>query len=302
MTRSSPTNRHTSNPFDTASDDRSYQAESAELWYNLYRQSPPQRSFRDIYNDLFDRSHPQPLDQNIGTFSRQVILEGLLTLVVEWSEARGGGVGTVQLSEISMALSRFYQAFLENNGSSPLLARWHHIGIIASEAVIAQKRDYTGDPDWVQLDTTPAGRRSILHALAITKVVDTIPIASRIMILFVLPAVVHSAAITLCRHVRSHRALHVVGDSSMMIDVDKPIDWSGLGNHGLTSGNIEPTLEPAFLFIQQGGSILQNGSLFSVHDLHPLITVLTVFGQIWPKARTYAEDIKTRIGMLDASS
>lgn len=307
MNGSCPTTRHTTNAYRSAAEDSLFGAETAESWLQMYRNSPPQRSFREIYNDLFGSASFNLLPVAPSPLNRHTILEGLFSLVMESSDAGGEAVGTIDIAGISSALTRFYEAFLHKDPPLPLLARWHHIGMIASEGQMTLLLSCGSIVDGNDLTGSVAGRRCILHAAAIVQIVDKLPIASTIMPHIALTSAIQAAAVAMCRLIpaqtpsklRDAEAAH----GQVNFDIITSIDWVSLSSLGLGGEvtSVEPTSQSSVAqrYVTKGGQVLRNDLQLSTYDVYPLMTVLTVFGQVWPRARLFAEDIGRRIAAID---
>jgi hypothetical protein len=192
--------RHVTNPLLMPAPDAAFEAATANEWiYQMRKDERSRRSFREVFINLFSSKPLHNEEFLFSNFTLRVVMEGLQSLAADVQEADGHPcVGTPTRFEILRALLRLYNGSLQSDESihvdkMELLIRWHSIFLDLSTPSTAlcrkmcvaygiqqqlhgtSKEDLTGFnlTEWAQ---TSDALRAILHALAIQKIVERMPL------------------------------------------------------------------------------------------------------------------------------
>lgn len=285
-----PCARHTSNPTGSCSSLLLFQAPTAEAWAAIRLSEailPPPPIFRDVFSTLFSNS-PEPAltSYPFPLLSLYTILEGLQSLVSDLQCSGGKAtVGVPSSPSISLSLTRFlsmihHSTILTPSNRNDLLVRYHAISITLFTHVPALLSLSTPRHEWA---STPAGRRTMLHAAAIRSLAEARAGGSAGP--FHLPSAVYLAAVI--THAFLEGTKGVVG-SELRFEVASPVDWEQLGGEGESV---------ASRFVRSGGQAFLEGRPLSSLSLHLLASLLRRLGHFWGTASEWAEDVS---GLLDA--
>ncbi|KAJ9111207.1 hypothetical protein QFC22_006582 [Naganishia vaughanmartiniae] len=306
--KTTPAVRHTYNPFPALADEDTFVAVTAEDWKRAYLLSCcPQQAdltFSQMYRLLFnpDSSREQlQIFSRLSSLSREVILEGVGSLITEWYESDfGTAFGGPDLRDVAIALARIHDHLL----SSPdhvrvpnLCIRWHSMCMRLAKC--SQPRDFAtsqqSQRDWF---ATPIGRRAVLHAIAIRLEVDALTISYVRYPHFTLAECLYQAALLLIAYIKTQDspAAEGVTDEAVPCNVDTPVNWTELGTCSLVSNSTDElwsvTPTQAAYYLQWGGQPTFHAVPINLHDLLSLVNALTSAGQTWRRSALLAREIE----------
>lgn len=193
--------RHVTNPLQMAASDAAFDATTADDWIHQMRKAEPsRRSFREVFVALFSSKYLHMDDySSLSNFTLRVLLEGLQSLAADIQEAGGQPcIGTPSRTEIAHALIRIYQKHLQGDQSScvdrmEMLIRWHSIclNLAAPSTALCRRmcvaydiqqelhgtsREAIAGFDLVAWSQSSDALRAVLHALAIQRIVEQMPL------------------------------------------------------------------------------------------------------------------------------
>ena len=199
---SSPTcQRHISNPLQLPCSDKTWDASAANEWIVAMTDGEQHRlSFRSLFSAVFSQRIPMShLNFRLSHFSAQVVLEGIYALVLESGGEWSDTVAMPSRYDVSRALARLYYCLqrtpdMSASDKSNALLRWHALSIDLCVDSVGLCRDLCYQLDvgsrvfraarlaskedsrvWT---TTAPARLVLLHAIAMTGIVQQLPIHS----------------------------------------------------------------------------------------------------------------------------
>lgn len=296
-----PVFRHMYNPMLTAESDDVFMASSASAWEEAMQRHPigNAQPFCELYRAMLSTADAAWMASSRtanSIMNAQTVLEGLYSLISEWVETNGTGIGVVEMPAIGRALARFYQTFLQGNPSPDLIhlhARWHAISIFAAENLATQVALISQ----VNVFVTPPGRRAFLHAWSIRQIAEGLPIAASRLPHFIFPVCIYSGATLLLRYLSFTSQVRPLAGDSVRLALEEPVDWLAIGSQGFESSHQadNPHSETnACSFIAIGGSPSLYGVSLGALDLYPLWAVLDAFAHVWPISRSFSKDVEER--------
>jgi hypothetical protein len=210
--------RHLINSLGTACLDAAFAAKTADEWIvEITRSTQSQIPICEVFTRIFAPSYAEnPLQ--LSHLSIFVIIEGFQSLIADLHEIRGPVFGTVSRSQIIQAMLNIHQGNILPETASdfhrlPILIRWHCVFIETTAPSIAiyrwlcahyelpqvlggiHAKSQLGNLNLVQWVGQADAFRAVLHAISITRLLDTLPLSQVYRAMHIPTAVFTSAMI-----------------------------------------------------------------------------------------------------------
>lgn len=215
--------RHLINSLGMACSDAAFAAKTADEWImEITRSTQSQIPVCEAFTRIFAPNYSEnPLQfSHLSTF---VMIEGLQSLIADLHEIRGPVFGTVSRSQIVQAMLNLHQGNIMPETASdfhrlPILIRWHCVFIETTAPSIAiyrwlcdhyelpqvlggiHAKSQLGNLNLIQWAGQADAFRAALHAISITRLLDTLPLSQIYRAMHIPTAVFTSAMIisTMC--------------------------------------------------------------------------------------------------------
>lgn len=257
--------------------------------------------FNQAFRVLLESRFESPLIPVVSTsiISRDILLEGLSSLVTEWIDGDcGAAFGAPSLTVVATGLVNFHKLWIRDpEPDYTVLIRWHVIfstllQTMGRAAVNATERKTTL---WID---EPFHRRALLHANEVRQIAEDYSIPIGRVPPIGLPICLYDAGKTMNRFIRSLKPTENIPQTSYPLRAN--VDWQSLGIHpfpDLSRHEDSPPPSAAsdatWQYISYGGTPTIHERPFGTQHLFPFTLLLNAFGNSWPRSTNMAHELES---------